>query len=91
MEVDNTLLELVIRKRVFLSSVNRDVVFCSVPGVVGIRFNENTDVAEKYALNLPDTRVVIFLFLILNLVLTNISFQLGKMIRMGRSGTIFTL
>ena len=57
MKLDYPLIGLVMRKCVYLSSANEDVVFCWVPGLTAIMDNEKVDLAPKSALDLPQTRL----------------------------------
>ena len=46
-----------IRKCVFLTIANKDIIFCCVPSHVGIKGNEKADSAAKSALDLPHAQV----------------------------------
>ena len=57
MELEHPLIEMVIRKCVFLKLSNKDIIFCWVPSPIGIRGNEKADSAGKSAFDLPHIKV----------------------------------
>ena len=79
-----------IRKCVFLTIANKDIIFCCVPSHVGIKGNEKADSAAKSALDLPHAEVGVPYTDFKHLI-SNISFPLGKMIGMVRSRISFIL
>ena len=59
MKREHPLIGMVIRKCVFLNFANKDIIFCWVPRHIGIRGNEKTDSAAKFALDLHRAKVVV--------------------------------
>ena len=57
MKLEYPLIGMVIRKCVFFNFANKDITFCRVPGLVGIRGNEKADTAAKSAFDLPRVKV----------------------------------
>ena len=90
MKLEHPLIGMVIRKCLFLNIAKKVIVFCWVPSHTGIKGNKKADSAAKSALDLPHAKVL-YPIMILNIVSTNISFPLGKMIGMVRSRTSFIL
>ena len=56
-KLEHPLIEMVIRKCASLNIANKDIIYCWVPRYVGIRGNENADLAAKSALDLPRAKV----------------------------------
>ena len=57
MKLEHPLIEMVIQKCDYLNFPNKDIIFCWVPGHIGIRGNEKADSAAKSALDLPPVKV----------------------------------
>ena len=87
--LEHPLIEMVIRTYVFFNFANKDI-FCWVPSHIGIKNNEKTDSVAKSALDLLRFKVV-YPILVLNNILTNIFFPLGKMIEVVLSRTSLIL
>ena len=57
MKLEHPLIGMVIRKCVFLTFANKDIILCWVASNVGIRNKETADSAIKSALDLPRVKV----------------------------------
>ena len=91
MKLEHPLIEMVIRKCVFLNFAKKDIILCWVPSRIGIRGNERTDSTALSALDLPHAKVGVGLPYNDFKHGINQFFPLGKMIGMVRLRTSFIL
>ena len=90
MKLEHPLIGMVIRKCVFFNIAKKDIVFVGYPAILALR-------ATKRRIQLPSlpwsclVPKLVYPIMILNIVSTNISFPLGKMIGTVRSWTSFIL